>query len=155
MNHLRNYFFQNKTKQQLALLSRALKSLSFAENGRIATMKIIKKDFIASEATQNDTFGIVDYACALEGVEIGILFIKQKNNAYYISLRSKGEIDVGQIAQDMGGGGSKNIAAFETHPQDNLTYIKAKLFFLCRLALEQEHPNMFKITDYFREQQKS
>lgn len=137
LDTVRDHFFKNNTKEQFTLLSRALTSLSFAENGKIAMMKIIKQDFADTNTTQDDTIGIVDYACKLQGVEIGAIFIKQEDNTYYVSLRSKNEIDVGEIAKQMGGGGHQNVAAFCTNTDDNLTDIKAKLISLCKAEFEK------------------
>lgn len=151
LEKIRDHFFKNDTKEQLSLLGRALSSLSFCENGKIAMMKILKQDFAETNATKDDTLGIVDYACKLQGVEIGVLFIKQENNTYYVSLRSKGELDVSEIAKNMGGGGHKNIAAFATTENDNLTDIKTKLVGLCKTELEKQQNNDENIESLFAE----
>lgn len=151
LESLRDHFFKNNTKEQLDLLSRALSSLSFAEYGKIAMMKIMKSDFANTNTTQDDTLGIVDYACKLSGVEIGVLFIKQDDNTYYVSMRSKNEIDVGEIAKNMGGGGHKNVAAFQTKEDDNLTDIKTKLIALCKTELEKQIDNIESIESLFAE----
>ncbi|MGN1212633.1 MAG: bifunctional oligoribonuclease/PAP phosphatase NrnA [Christensenellales bacterium] len=148
---IRDHFFKNNTKEQLTLLSRALQSLSFAENGKIAMMKLIKHDFVETNATQDDTLGIVDYACKLSGVEIGVIFIKQEDNTYYVSLRSKNEVDVGKIASAMGGGGHKNVSAFKTKPEENLTDVKSKLISLCKAELENCSHNTESIESLFWE----
>ena len=114
-------------------------------------MKIMKSDFANTNTTQDDTLGIVDYACKLSGVEIGVLFIKQDDNTYYVSMRSKNEIDVGEIAKNMGGGGHKNVAAFQTKEDDNLTDIKTKLIALCKTELEKQIDNIESIESLFAE----
>ena len=50
------------------------------------------------------------------------VFLKQeKGDEYRISLRSKGEIDVGAVAKELGGGGHKNAAGCTlTGPMDRL-----------------------------------
>ena len=73
-----------------------------------------------------------------EDVEIAIMFIKQTDNTYYVSLRSKNDINVGEIAQKMGGGGHEKVAAFQTKPTDKLKDIKAKLISLCQEKLKVE-----------------
>lgn len=148
---IRTHFFKNSTKEQLTLLSLALQSLTFAENGKIAMMKLIKHDFIETNTTQDDTLGIVDYACKLSGVEIGVMFIKQEDNTYYVSLRSKNDCDVSEIAKAMGGGGHKNIAAFKTNEDDNLTDVKAKLISLCKAEFEKHAENTESIESLFAE----
>lgn len=138
LEKIRDYFFKSKTPEQLSLLTRALESLNFYCNGEIATMKINKQDFSETDTDQDDTLGIVDYAMKLQNVKIGILFIKQENNTYYVSLRSKESIDVGQIAKLMGGGGHQNIAAFQTTEDQSLTEVKTELFDLCKKQLSNQ-----------------
>ena len=150
LEKIRDYFFKSNTPEQLSLLSRALESLNFYMNGEIATMKINKQDFVETETTKYDTLGIVDYAIKLQGVKIGILFIKQENNTYYVSLRSKGNINVGEIAKQMGGGGHKNIAAFSTPENFSLTEIKNQLFDLCKTQLSNQE-NAISIENMFAE----
>ena len=135
LEKIRDYFFKSNTREQLSLLSKALESLSFYCNGEIATMKINKQDFAETDTTQDDTLGIVDYAIKLQGVKIGILFIKQDDNTYYVSMRSKENINVGEIAKQMHGGGHQNIAAFSTTEDQSLTEVKNELFDLCKKQL--------------------
>lgn len=140
LSSIRDYFFRNESKERIALLTKALSSISFSDNGKIAVMKILKQDFAETGTTIDDTFGIVDYATMIQGVEIGCIFIKQDDNTYYVSLRSKSCADVGAIAEEMGGGGHKNVAAFKTNQDDSLTEIKAKLFAICNKKLAESLP---------------
>lgn len=140
LSTIRDYFFRNETKERIALLTKALSSISFSDDGKIAMMKIVKQDFAETGTSIEDTFGIVDYSTMIQGVEIGCIFIKQDDNTYYVSLRSKSNIDVGSIAQEMGGGGHKNVAAFQTSQNDNLTDIKAKLIAICNTKLCESLP---------------
>ena len=135
LESIRDHFFKSNTPEQLSLLSKALGSLNFYCNGAVATMKINKQDFSETNTSQEDTLGIVDYAVKLQGVKIGILFIKQDDNTYYVSLRSKENINVSEIAKQMNGGGHFNIAAFSTTSEQNLTDVKNKLFELCKKQL--------------------
>lgn len=130
---IKNHFFKSSSKQQMQLLQKALQSLTFIENDRIAVMKIIKQDLTETGCKQEDTMGIVDYALKMKGVQIGIIFIKQEDNSYYVSLRSKEQINVGEIAKSMGGGGHLNVSAFQSSLP--LTDIKQQLISLCKQAL--------------------
>ena len=138
LEQIRNHYFKSNTKEQNALLSRALDSITYASNEKIAIMKLTKQDFDETKTTRADTIGIVDHTINTQGVEVGVIFIKKEDNTYYVSLRSKNEnINVGQIAKSMGGGGHTKVAAFETKPEDNLTDIKAKLISLCNDELSK------------------
>ena len=132
---IRNYFFKNSSKEKMSLLQKALESLSFYENDRIAMMKIVKQDLIDTGCTQDDTLGIVDYAISMKGVDIGVIFIKQEDNSYYVSLRSKNNIDVGLIAKAFNGGGHLNTAAFQS--SEPLPDIRSKLTAECKKQFAQ------------------
>ena len=119
----------------MSLLQKALESLSFYENDRIAMMKIVKQDLIDTGCTQDDTLGIVDYAISMKGVDIGVIFIKQEDNSYYVSLRSKNNIDVGLIAKAFNGGGHLNTAAFQS--SEPLPDIRSKLTAECKKQFAQ------------------
>lgn len=128
LDKVRNHYFKSFTREQNALLARALSSLTYSNNGKIAMMKITKQDFTETNTSQSDTLGIVDHAVSTQGVEVGVIFIKQEDNTYYVSLRSKNhEINVGDIAKELGGGGHGQMAAFATKPGDSLTDIKDKI----------------------------
>ena len=149
---VRDHYFKSNTKESNQLLARALSSLTYSENGKIAIMKITKQDFNETGTTQDDTLGIVNYAINTEGVEIGIIFIKNEDNTYYVSLRSKNEIiNVGEIAKEMGGGGHATVAAFQTKKDDNLTDVKSKLFKLCNNELAKTEGTDEEISSIFSE----
>lgn len=150
LEQIRDHFFKSNTPEQLSLLTRALDSINFHCNGQIATMKINKTDFAETNTSQDDTLGIVDYATRLQGIKIGILFIKQEDNSYYVSLRSKEGIDVGSIAKAMNGGGHQNIAAFSTTPKQSLTEVKDELFDLCKKEIKRNKKEL-QIGDLFCE----
>lgn len=160
LEQIRNHYFKSNTKEQNALLAHALNSLEYSEDGKIAIMKIEKDDFEKTNTDINDTLGIVDYAINTQGVEIGIIFINQNDNTYHVSLRSKNNINVGMIAQKMGGGGHTKIAAFQTNQNDNFENIKLKLIDLCEAEInktkfldDDDLSNLF--ADLFVEDQKN
>src|ERR1700761_6327252 len=53
--------------------------------------------------------GLVSYARGLEGVEVGVMFFEQPSGVR-LSLRSKGAVDVGALAERFGGGGHRAAA---------------------------------------------
>ena len=76
-------------------------------------MKLNKVDYNECEANpETDTLGIVDHAIGLKDVKIAMMIMKQEDNSYRISLRSKQGINVGEIAAKFGGGGHETMAAF-------------------------------------------
>ena len=130
---LNEHFFKNNTKSKAFLLKQALDSLTFYAGDRIAFMKLTKQDLSECDATMDDTLGIVNHGIEIKGVEISIIAIKQEDNSYYVSLRSKQDINVGIIAQELGGGGHGQIAAFTY--SGSLTDMKDELIKVCKKEL--------------------
>lgn len=112
---VKNYFFGNNSKSKILILEKALKSMNFALRDRFCSMKLSLNNFKTSGATFEDTMGIVDYAIKTAGVEVAVLFIERQKNYYYVSIRSKGEVNATTIAGPFKGGGHKNAAAFQYH----------------------------------------
>ena len=57
------------------------------------------------------TDGFINYARSIAGVEVSIFLTQLEDKLYRLSFRSRGNIDVSQIAAKFGGGGHKNAAA--------------------------------------------
>ena len=110
---IKNYFFKNNTKAKIFLLEKALSSIKFYEDDKIAIMKITRKDLARLDATQEDTLGIVEHANNIEGVMMAGIIIENEPQKFYVSLRAKGEIKIADIAKEFGGGGHLNMAAFQ------------------------------------------
>ena len=137
LDALNEHFFKNNTKSKAFLLKQALDSMTFYASDRIAFMKLTKQDIADCNATVEDTYGIVNHGIEIKGVDISILAIKQEDNFYQVSLRSKGDVSVNEIATKMGGGGHDQVAAF--HYDGLLADLKEKLIHLCREELAK-HP---------------
>ncbi|SFS59760.1 DHH family phosphoesterase [Marininema halotolerans] len=101
---------ETMTQNQLQLLQRSLDTLTFADEGRIAWMWLSRQDFIMTGANENDMDGIVNYARNVVGVDVGILFRETSTGDVKASLRSREIVDVGALAQSLGGGGHARAA---------------------------------------------
>lgn len=137
IDSINDHFFKNNTKSKAYLLKEALDSLAFYANDRIAFMKLTKQDLQECNATFDDTLGIVNQGIEIKGVDIAILAIKQEDNSYYVSLRGKNEVEVANIAKNMGGGGHEQVAAFQY--SGFLTDLRDALLSECKIELAK-HP---------------
>jgi phosphoesterase RecJ-like protein len=61
-------------------------------------------------ATSEDMDGIIEYARAIEGTEVALLFREVPDGSTKISFRSNGVVDVNRIARRFGGGGHVKAA---------------------------------------------
>jgi phosphoesterase RecJ-like protein len=97
-----NVYFSNPTSK-MRLLGSALSNLH--RDGELAWMHISRNHMERAEATDEDSEGLVNYALAIEGVEVALFFREQSDGRFRVSLRSKGAINVASVAERFGGGG--------------------------------------------------
>jgi phosphoesterase RecJ-like protein len=101
-------FFEKPIKS-INLFKLALETLKFDKRKKICFMKIYKEFFRKAKAKEEHTEGFVDFLISIKGIEVGVLF-KEKENGIKVSMRSKGKIDVENIAKKFGGGGHREAS---------------------------------------------
>ncbi|MFQ5825379.1 MAG: bifunctional oligoribonuclease/PAP phosphatase NrnA, partial [bacterium] len=97
--------YEHQAVSKVKLLGYVLYNLQYEENGRIAWIKVSKNTMDAIGAKPQDTEGFADFPRMIDGVEIIIMFIELDKDRIKVSLRSKGNYVINQIAQKLGGGG--------------------------------------------------
>jgi phosphoesterase RecJ-like protein len=113
--------YDEKSYESVRILGKVLLTLERHFDGRVCTMHISKEDFQPGI----DVEGFVDYGIAISEVEVSVFFKEYEVNRYRLSLRSKGEVNVNQVASIFGGGGHFRAAGcFIDHP---LTEAKQQL----------------------------
>ena len=95
------YFSTQLSKMRL--LGAALRNLH--RDGSLALMDVSHITMEQCQATEEDCEGLVNYALAIEGVEVALFFRELPDHRYRISLRSKGSVNVAAVAAAFGGGG--------------------------------------------------
>ncbi len=98
----RDVYFSNPTSKML-LLGAALSNLR--REGRLAWMWVTQNDMIRTCAAEEDCEGLVNYAISIAGVEVAVFLRELPDHRVRLSLRSKGQVNVAQIAERFGGGG--------------------------------------------------
>ncbi len=98
----RNVYFSSPTSK-MRLLGCALSSLH--RDGALAWMHITNHEMEATGAFEEDCEGLVNYALAIQGVELAAFFRELPDGRFRVSLRSKGAINVSDVAEQFGGGG--------------------------------------------------
>ncbi|MDI4646167.1 DHH family phosphoesterase [Cohnella hashimotonis] len=107
---LAELLLERMTLQQMLVLQRALSRLTFSADKRIAWLWVTPEDMTDTGAKNEDLEGIVNFPRNVEGVEVGILFKQNAENAVKVSLRSAGKVDVAAVSQQFGGGGHVRAA---------------------------------------------
>ena len=106
--------------ERFRLKTAMLNTIELHLDGRFATMQILKKDFESTGAAYSDTENLINESRIIGTVDTSALFIELKDGRIRCSLRSKGALDVGIIAEKFGGGGHKMAAGtFVPPPVEN------------------------------------
>jgi phosphoesterase RecJ-like protein len=98
----RNIYFAHSTAK-MRLLGAALSNLH--REGPLAWIWITREQMERSQAKEEDCEGLVNYALSIGDVEVAVFFREMADGRYRVSLRSKGALNVAQIAEELGGGG--------------------------------------------------
>jgi phosphoesterase RecJ-like protein len=92
---------------RLKLMARIFDTLEIV--GATALLTLARSTVADLGAHSEWAEGLVSYARALDGIEVGIMLYEQADGVR-VSLRSKGAVDVGAVAARFGGGGHRAAA---------------------------------------------
>ena len=98
--------YERETPGKLMLLQRYLASLKFECGGRLCLGTLPPGIFEETGSTSEDTEGLVDYARAMDGVDVGVLIEERSDGSVKASLRAKDpayRLDL--VAGEFNGGG--------------------------------------------------
>jgi len=102
--------FETRSLAETKLLAQALNTLEVTADGKIAWMTVTREMLTMMQEGNDSTEGIINYARAIEGVEVGILFRDLGDGRVKVSLRSQDQVNVDEIAAQFGGGGHAKAA---------------------------------------------
>jgi phosphoesterase RecJ-like protein len=94
----------------MLLTARVLNSIRYFEDGRICVLSLTRDMMLETGASEGSTEGLVDYTLLTKGVLVGALLKEVDTDFTKVSLRSRGNINVAEIASELGGGGHANAA---------------------------------------------
>ncbi len=87
-----------------------LSGIEKTSDGRIAWVVVTDDQYRQTGTSAEDTDNFVNFVRSVKGVEVAVLFRQTGERQYKISLRSKGRVDLSDLAKSFGGGGHKNAA---------------------------------------------
>lgn len=102
--------YENQAPERLRLLAMALDTLAVSRCGRFASIQVTSEMYRVSGTGAEHTDGFVNYPRSIRGVEVAILFRQLGPVEFKVGFRSKGEVDVGALSRELGGGGHHNAA---------------------------------------------
>jgi phosphoesterase RecJ-like protein len=96
-------YFSNPTSK-MRLLGAALSTLH--RDGNLTWMYVNRRDMERCGAIDEDCEGLANWAIGIEGVEVAAFFREMADRKHWrVSLRSKGHVNVANVAEHFGGGG--------------------------------------------------
>jgi len=102
-------YFANPTSK-MRLLGAALSNLH--REGVLTWMAVTRNDMDRAGALEEDCEGLVNYALGIAGVEVAAFFRETADGRVRVSIRSKGAVNVADMAEKFGGGGHACASGF-------------------------------------------
>ncbi len=93
---------------KMLVLGAALNNLH--REGRVAWLCVTHQDMVRTGAADEDCEGVVNFAIGIAEVEAAAFLREMADGRVRISLRSKGKLNVAELAERLGGGGHENAA---------------------------------------------
>lgn len=107
---LNKNLFRTKSPAAFEIERRALDSLEYFNDGKIAVMKISLDWINELSACEDDMESISSIPAQIRGVVAAATFREIKKDTYKVSVRTNGEVDGGAVCRSFGGGGHKMAA---------------------------------------------
>ena len=101
--------YQNDRPQRLALMVRLLQNMEFYFDSQLAIMVLRSADFDETGGLRSETENMVNEALRIGSVESAILLVEDVHQVR-VSLRSRDQVDVAELAGQFGGGGHRRAA---------------------------------------------
>jgi bifunctional oligoribonuclease and PAP phosphatase NrnA len=102
--------YDSNNMGRLKLFGAVLSAMQIDQSGRIAIVYLDHEMARAAGGTYEDTEGLINLPLTVKEIRAVVFFKEEEGETYRVSMRSKGEIDIGAIAKEFGGGGHKNAA---------------------------------------------
>ncbi len=102
--------YESQSEKRLQLLGEALTTLTISPCRLYASVSVTTEMMAKTGTTAEHTDGFVNYPRSVRGVEVALFYRQVGPAAYKVGFRSKGKIDVGELARALGGGGHHNAA---------------------------------------------
>lgn len=130
-------FFASNNLKTIYILGLAIQNITPYENGKVLITHISREEEIEFNSHDEDYEGIINQLARTKDCEL-IAFIKPRNDEYYVSMRSRGNCNVADVAIKNGGGGHRGAAAFSSSA--SLEEIEQKVLEDFREALASRQP---------------
>lgn len=116
--------YEQNTVAGFELRGRILSTMEIFHGGQMIAMKLTKEMLEETGASFPEGETAINFPLTVKGVVISLLIKETIEGQVKVSMRSKGNYNVAQIAMKNGGGGHKNAAGFKSKLPVEKTYSK-------------------------------
>jgi phosphoesterase RecJ-like protein len=102
--------YDSNNMGRLKLFGLVLSAMQIDTTGQIAIVYLDHEMARAAGGTYEDTEGLINLPLTVKEIQSVVFFKQVEGDTYRVSMRSKGDIDIGAVAKEHGGGGHKNAA---------------------------------------------
>ena len=102
--------YESNSVGRLKLFGAVLSAMQLDPTARIAIVYLDHEMARQAGGTYEDTDGIINMPLTVKEIRAVVFFKQAEGDQYRVSMRSKGDIDIGAVAKEFGGGGHKNAA---------------------------------------------
>jgi phosphoesterase RecJ-like protein len=102
--------YDSNNMGRLKLFGAVLSAMQIDPGARIAIVYLDHEMARMAGGTYEDTEGIINLPLTVKEIQAVVFFKQVEGEEYRVSMRSKGNIDIGSVAKEFGGGGHKNAA---------------------------------------------
>ena len=110
-----HHLCENASTGTLLLQKKAISGMTLHCQDRVAVQLLRREDFAETGAGPNDTDGFVNVPLKSREIAVSIMLKEPPEGGVRCSLRSKGALNVAEIARNFGGGGHINAAGFKSN----------------------------------------
>ncbi|MBP5307810.1 MAG: bifunctional oligoribonuclease/PAP phosphatase NrnA [Clostridia bacterium] len=105
LNAINYSMFKAQPIERARLFSIVTSGMKTYHGGKLAVIAVRAADFAATGAAQDMTEGFIDFPLSVNGVEVAVSIMETGEKTFKISYRSKGKVNVNDVAKTFGGGG--------------------------------------------------
>lgn len=121
---LSSAIWESQSPLRLKLLPAILATLDLRADGRVAILTIPREVVDAARDEPGVLQGVINQARAIRGVEVAVLLTEEEGELR-VSFRSRGRVNVAQLAETQGGGGHFNAAACRIEEDRRAAFLSA------------------------------
>ena len=97
--------FNTQSKERAKLYAKVISNMRYLLNGKMTVLVITLNDIKEANGDVSMTEGFIDFALSIDTCEVAVSILQINDKSYKISFRSKGKVNVNEVASLYGGGG--------------------------------------------------